>query len=92
MNFRLNTVSKSIFKWYKSHFQAIIVSKNNNYLLRSECFLIWAKPSYFLFIFGLFLNTMTNRVQNLTIKGGVLGIRTWDLRAVGANETTEHQK
>ena len=29
---------------------------------------IWAKPGNFVFIFGLFLKTMTNVVQNLTTK------------------------
>ena len=45
----------------------------------------------FLFIFCPFLNTVTNVVQNLTIKSvdAVLGIRTWDSKIVGADDSTE---
>ena len=38
--------------------------------------------------FCLFLNTMTNIAQNLTLKG-VLGIRTLGRSMVGADESTE---
>ena len=43
--------------------------------------------------FRPFLSTMTNVVQNLTVKGksvdGMLGIRTRDFKMVGAAESTE---
>ena len=43
--------------------------------------------------FGRFLNVITNIVQQLTTNGrsvdGVHGIRAWDCRIVGTDESTE---
>ena len=46
-----------------------------------------------MYTFGLFLNTMTNIVQNLTINrqsiDDSLGIRTWDRRKVSTDKSSE---
>ena len=51
------------------------------------------KKTIFFVYFHPFINTMTDKVQKLTINGriidGVLGIRTQDRRIVGADESTE---
>ena len=50
-----------------------------------------AEPQPFFVYFCSFLSTMTNAVQNLTIKSadGVLGIQTRDCRMEGTHESTE---
>ena len=52
----------------------------------------WAKPGLFLFIFDIFLNTLTNTYSTkfgYKRLDNVLGIRTRDRRFVGADETAE---
>ena len=56
-------------------------------------FLIQAKPGLLFVYFHPILNTMTNKVLNLTMHGksidGILEIRTRDRRIVGADEYTQ---
>ena len=51
------------------------------------CFKKWANPGLFLFIFVLFLVTISIQIEKSV--DGVLGIRTRGRRMVGADESTE---